>query len=111
MITASHNPPEYNGIKFIPENAAPALPEVTDLIEADVKKVAESKDVKKMSPDQMEKSGLLEIFNPVNNYIKAISKIIDFSAIKKSGMKIFYDALYATGRNYVPLVLGEINGF
>ena len=29
MITASHNPPEYNGIKFIPEYAGPALPDVT----------------------------------------------------------------------------------
>ncbi|MDL5362831.1 phosphoglucomutase/phosphomannomutase family protein [Halalkalicoccus sp. NIPERK01] len=34
MITASHNPPEYNGVKFIPSDGAPALPEVTDAIEA-----------------------------------------------------------------------------
>ncbi|ELZ03155.1 phosphoglucosamine mutase [Natrialba chahannaoensis JCM 10990] len=31
-ITASHNPPEYNGVKFIPHTGAPALPEVTDAI-------------------------------------------------------------------------------
>jgi phosphomannomutase len=36
MITASHNPPEYNGVKFIPEDGAPALPEVTDAIEANL---------------------------------------------------------------------------
>jgi len=34
MLTASHNPPEYNGVKFIPEDGAPALPAVTDAIEA-----------------------------------------------------------------------------
>ncbi|HBL50745.1 MAG TPA: phosphoglucomutase, partial [Firmicutes bacterium] len=33
MITASHNPPEYNGIKFIPEYAGPASPEITAEIE------------------------------------------------------------------------------
>ncbi|KYH26931.1 phosphoglucosamine mutase [Halalkalicoccus paucihalophilus] len=36
MITASHNPPEYNGVKFIPEDGAPALPKVTDAIEANL---------------------------------------------------------------------------
>ncbi len=34
MLTASHNPPEYNGVKFIPDDGAPALPEVTDEIVA-----------------------------------------------------------------------------
>ncbi|WP_136686717.1 phosphoglucomutase/phosphomannomutase family protein [Halorhabdus amylolytica] len=33
MLTASHNPPEYNGVKFIPEDGAPALPEVTEALE------------------------------------------------------------------------------
>jgi alpha-D-glucose phosphate-specific phosphoglucomutase len=36
MITASHNPPEYNGVKFIPSDGAPALPETTDAIEANL---------------------------------------------------------------------------
>ena len=36
MITASHNPPEYNGVKFIPEDGAPALPEITDEIESNL---------------------------------------------------------------------------
>ncbi len=36
MITASHNPPEYNGVKFIPDDGAPALPEVTEAIEANL---------------------------------------------------------------------------
>lgn len=36
MVTASHNPPEYNGVKFIPEDGAPALPEITEAIEANL---------------------------------------------------------------------------
>ncbi|MEM4781278.1 MAG: phosphoglucomutase/phosphomannomutase family protein [Halalkalicoccus sp.] len=36
MVTASHNPPEYNGVKFIPSDGAPALPEVTEAIEANL---------------------------------------------------------------------------
>jgi len=34
MVTASHNPPEYNGVKFLPDDGAPAMPEVTDALEA-----------------------------------------------------------------------------
>lgn len=36
MLTASHNPPEYNGVKFIPSDGAPALPEITGSIEANL---------------------------------------------------------------------------
>jgi phosphomannomutase len=36
MVTASHNPPEYNGVKFIPDDGAPALPDVTERIEANL---------------------------------------------------------------------------
>lgn len=37
MVTASHNPPEYNGVKFIPDDGAPALPEVTERLEANLR--------------------------------------------------------------------------
>ena len=40
-FTASHNPPEYNGIKYSTPDGAPALPEVTDQIEANVRALAE----------------------------------------------------------------------
>ncbi|WP_122088785.1 phosphoglucomutase/phosphomannomutase family protein [Halalkalicoccus subterraneus] len=36
MLTASHNPPEYNGVKFIPSDGSPALPEITETIEANL---------------------------------------------------------------------------
>src|SRR5580693_6308538 len=39
-FTASHNPPEYNGIKFSTHDGAPALPEVTKQIEAEIEKIA-----------------------------------------------------------------------
>jgi phosphomannomutase len=37
IVTASHNPPEYNGVKFVPENTASPLPSVTDAIESNLK--------------------------------------------------------------------------
>ncbi len=111
MFTASHNPPEYNGIKYIPANAAPALPQVTDRIEAMVGAVIQSGTVKKMDLEKAKKEGLYNIFDPADDYIKALKKIIDLTAISKGKLKVVYDALYATGRNYVPLLLEFITEF
>ncbi len=111
MITASHNPPEYNGIKFIPDNAAPALPEVTKQIEKHVGKVLETKDIKKMDLKEAKEKGLLEEFDPSDRYMKALKNIIDLNAIAKGRLKVVYDPLYATGRNYIPLLLEFITDF
>lgn len=55
MITASHNPPEYNGIKFIPYYASPALPDITNPIMDEIRKVWENPVVKKESIQEKEK--------------------------------------------------------
>lgn len=111
MFTASHNPPQYNGIKFIPEDAAPALPEVTDRIEIHVKQVAESGRINKYTEEELKESGKLIRFDPTDPYMKQIKKIIDLNVIAKAKLKVIYDPLYATGRNYVPLLLSYITDF
>ena len=111
MFTASHNPPEYNGIKYIPDDAAPALPEVTKQIESKVKKIVEEGTVKKLNKEEFEKAGLTVIFDPMDPYMNQIKKILDLNVIKKSNLKIIYDPLYATGRNYVPPLLSPITDF
>ena len=104
-IRDSHNPPEYNGIKFIPDNAAPALPEVTDRIERHVREVIKSRDIKRIDEPDITK------FSPMERYFKSLCSIIDISAISRGALKIIYDPLYATGRNYVPAFLKPITNF
>jgi len=111
MFTASHNPPEYNGIKFIPGDAAPASPEVTKKIESHVKKIIETDKIRKFTKEQMEEAGMTKEFDPKGPYMKQVRKIVDLSAIEKSKLKVIYDPLYATGRNYVPPLLGPITDF
>lgn len=111
MFTASHNPPEYNGIKYIPDDAAPALPEVTNRIEANVRQVIKSGEVKKLTDKQVEESGMLVIFDPTDPYMNQVKKILDLTAIAKAKLKVVYDPLYATGRNYVSLLLKYITDF
>ncbi|MFP4497430.1 MAG: phosphoglucomutase/phosphomannomutase family protein [Vulcanimicrobiota bacterium] len=111
MFTASHNPPEYNGIKFIPENAAPALPEVTNQIETWVRKVEESKEIKKVGFEDGRSQGLIKFMDPTKAYMDALKKVIDLSTIARGNLKVIYDPLYATGRSYVPLILSDITDF
>jgi phosphoglucomutase len=99
-FTASHNPPQYNGIKFSPKTGGPAEPEVTKIIE---KNIARLKNKTPLSYRTDEK--LIKIFNPQPPYIKQIEKFIDFKAIKRAGLKIALDCLYGTSRDYLDYLL------
>lgn len=103
MITASHNPPEYCGIKYIPDYAGPATTDITDVIVENVKKLQEGQNVVESSPNK----GKTEKFDPKPDYIKWVKTLIDFDKIKKSGVKVFYDPLYSTGRGYVDGLLKD----
>src|SRR5438128_7380801 len=79
-ITASHNPPEYNGIKFSTPDGAPALPEATKGIEAQI----EAYDAGHTSNGQ-KTSPASQPLEPKAMYLARLKEIIDFPAIKKAG--------------------------
>lgn len=95
-ITASHNPPEYNGIKFSSAYGGPAPIEVTREIERNIKRNVF------LSP---KKEGAIRIFDPQPAYLTRIKQLVNFSAIRKSHLKIGVDVLYGTGRNYLDRLL------
>ena len=108
MITASHNPPEYNGIKFIPYYASPALPDVTDPIVDEIQKIWESREVKKEALEIAGREGRLERISVKKSYINHVLRVINKEIIKNSGLKVIFDALYGTSRTYVPDLLREL---
>lgn len=83
MFTASHNPPEYLGMKFIPDYAGPATNEITSEIVSNIDKEVET-----------QPTGSIETFNFVPDYIKHIENLVDLKKIAQSGIKINYDALH-----------------
>ena len=97
-FTASHNPPEYQGIKFSTSDGAPALPEVTSQIEA---AITEGKKVDEVS------GGAIEEFDPRPGYLDDLKTKIRFDAIAKAGGRYIYDPLWGTGRGYLDNVLRE----
>jgi phosphoglucomutase len=103
-FTASHNPPEYNGLKFSPSWGGPATPDDTNAIEANIRKV---RVVKTLDKEDALKRGMIKIFDPSPFYLDRIKKIVDFSVIKKSKMKIIVDPLFSTGRGYLDRLLSD----
>src|SRR6267378_5365246 len=82
-FTASHNPPEYNGIKFSTPDGAPALPEVTRRIEAEI--VAADKQSEAV-PSQNAQADAQPL-DPRDAYLARLREIIDFPVIKKAGLR------------------------
>jgi len=93
-FTASHNPPEYNGIKFSTPDGCPALPEVTKKIEAEI---AASDNA---PPDKASASGPRESLDPKPAYLKRLGEIVDLNAIKKAGLKVTCDPMWGAARGY-----------
>jgi phosphoglucomutase len=100
-FTASHNPPEYNGIKFNSSDGAPALPEVTKSIETEVV----ASDAHERAPsDEPAKMQTVDVKEP---YLQRLRETVDLALIKKSGIKIVYDAFWGAGTRYPDVLLQE----
>ena len=99
MFTASHNPPEYLGIKFIPEYAGPATTEITNSIVENIKNI----DNIKFNPDKLFEIEKKSFKEP---YFEHIEKLIDFEKIKEyftredDDGEIIYDGLYSASIGY-----------
>lgn len=102
-FTASHNPPEYNGLKFSTGNGAPALPEITQGIEREINALEERNE----RVDVYEKKELIEMIDPKERYLGELRNRIDIDAIRKSGLRIAVDSLYGTARDYLDYFLLE----
>jgi alpha-D-glucose phosphate-specific phosphoglucomutase len=103
-FTASHNPPEYNGIKYSTPDGAPALPEVTKEIEAAVARLQGSgAEVTVADPP---KSGF-ETADVKPAFLKRLAELVDLKAIAKSGIKVVYDPLWGAGRGYTSDILRQ----
>lgn len=97
MITASHNPPEYNGIKFIPHYGGPAMPEVTQEIE----RLVSSADVREMSIREAERRGLIVDVDFREEYLERILSLIDIDVIRRSKLKVLVNPLHGSAIGYV----------
>ena len=102
-FTASHNPPEYNGIKYSTPDGAPALPEVTKQIEAAIADWPADKPVPKAAAPE----GGFQTADVKPDFLKRLAELVDLKAIAKSGIKVVYDPFWGAGRGYSCHILRE----
>ncbi len=102
MFTASHNPPEYNGIKFIPEYAGPASMEITQAIETNLSNQSGGESVSRQPNPQ-----LITRFDPTEAYLKQLGALVDVAAVRKAGLNLVIDPMYATGRGFLAGLFNE----
>ncbi|HXT11002.1 MAG TPA: phosphoglucomutase/phosphomannomutase family protein [Candidatus Angelobacter sp.] len=103
-MTASHNPAEYQGLKFSTSNGAPATPDVTRQIEANIARL--------LAADWTFKGSVIgtyhcKTFDPRPDYFKQLRKLIDFATIKKAKLKVAVELMYGTGRGYLDTLLED----
>lgn len=102
-FTASHNPPEYNGIKFNSADGAPSLPEVTQAIEAEVLK-ADAEGLETRFAPSPAKPENIEVKEA---YLARLREIVDLKVIADSKLKVVFDAFWGAGRGYPDQLLSS----
>ncbi len=100
-ISASHNPPEYNGIKFTPAWGGPALPETTKAIEQRIIPLLHGEYIKWLPWERAKGDGMVRFIDAKPDYLSSLERHIDRETIQRRGLRIIMDPLYGTSRGYL----------
>jgi phosphomannomutase len=104
MVTASHNPPKWNGIKFKENYGGSASGEYCMAIEDRID--ANERSGRKALIDKLDGHPKLKKFNPYGEYMESFARFVDVDRIRRSGFKIMFDPLFGSGCHYMTKLLG-----
>jgi alpha-D-glucose phosphate-specific phosphoglucomutase len=97
VITASHNPPQWNGFKLKSNTGSSASPEVTGIIEENVARILKNGDIATKPLQQALKEGMLEYIDIDTIYFKQLSGLVELNEIRRANLKIAIDPMYGAG--------------
>jgi len=106
IITASHNPGNWNGFKYKTEEGASASNEVTAEIEKHLSHTLTSGKISRMLLSQALDQGLIEYLDLAPIYIKQLAKLIDLNQLRQAKLKVAIDPMYGAGIGYFKMLLG-----
>ncbi|HXF63224.1 MAG TPA: phosphoglucomutase/phosphomannomutase family protein [Caldilineaceae bacterium] len=108
MITASHNPPRYNGIKLKAAYGGSASPAAAKAVEARLyANQAANTQPKRMELAEAQNQGLVQRFDPFPAYETHLRTLVDFDRIAAAKPSVAVDAMYGTGRVYLRRLLED----
>jgi alpha-D-glucose phosphate-specific phosphoglucomutase len=106
MITASHNPPRYNGVKLKSYFGGSASPEQCKRVEIylnDNESLGHGPNL--MDFERAREAGLIQRFNPINDYNNHLRKLINFDLIAENPQRFVVDSMYGSGRGVIRGIL------
>ena len=101
MVSASHNPPRFNGIKIRESFGGSAPPQVTRQIEA----LLDKSEIKRVPLKEAEKKGLLKRKDIIEGYLKKVRSFLDQDLIKKAHLKVIHDPMFGVGDGLIEKIL------
>ncbi|MDR1237974.1 MAG: NTP transferase domain-containing protein [Propionibacteriaceae bacterium] len=106
VFTASHNPPQWNGLKVFRADGSLPLDEETDRYSAEANSLSSS-DVIALEYDTAVASGMISIRDITNDYVDAIEQIVDVEAIRAAGLRVIVDPMYGTSQLTLGMILSD----
>lgn len=101
MISASHNPPQFNGYKLKAEYAGPADPEICQQIEA----LVDRNPVRQASFAAAVAAGQIELYDPRRAHLAAVKKFVDLGAVRRARLNVVVDSMHGCGGRLLESVL------
>ncbi len=105
IITASHNPGEWNGFKYKDENGWSASDEVTSKIVDFINKSFTAGKIKRLSLAEAKKKGLVVMTDLAPDYFKQVERLVDINSLRRSKLKVVVDPMYGAGMGYLKKIL------
>jgi phosphoglucomutase len=103
-MTASHNPAEYQGLKYSTSDGAPAQPEVTQQVE---KLITELQAQDWSMQPAVVGTYQCKTIDPRPAYFKQLHRLVDFNTLRKARLKVAVELMFGTGRGYLDTLLAE----
>jgi alpha-D-glucose phosphate-specific phosphoglucomutase len=100
VVTSSHNPASWNGLKYKQDYGGAASPEAVAELEASLEEIL-SHPVPRMDLDQARKRGLLQTFDARTPYLKRLGAMVDLDSLRASGLRVAIDSMYGAGQGYL----------
>ncbi len=105
IITASHNPSDWNGFKFKPGYGGSASQEIITELETCLDSVLEDQQYLSLPITDAEKVGLVERVNPELLYLNHVAGLVDLGSIRNAGLNVIVDSMHGAGSGYIRQLL------
>jgi alpha-D-glucose phosphate-specific phosphoglucomutase len=108
MITASHNPPRYNGFKLKSADGGAASPEDCERVEEYLSKILkDGRQPQSQAFDEACSKGIITVFDPAWTYFEHLNNLIDMDIVSRSEAFVIADPMFGSGRGSLPAILAR----